>query len=610
MSDPPASASSADPAPRVIRPVVWLLADAAVAAWFAGAIEVLLLFILSPDRPLTGGGFLAAAFALLPQILVVFVLTGPALVLVGLFLSFGRSTRAGLSTRYILRIALLDAVLLLLAAWRQWLALGEVLPGRAQVALGLTLALLGAAAVLLALLVLVDLRVPGGVTAPWVVAVALGLCIGLAVAAQIRRVRHPGRPPVEARETLHPRNRVLLVEIPALGPEDLSRYLQAGLAPSLERLAADHPLRPVEPGPLPDPIALHATLITGQPPRRHGIFGAVRYQPANDSRSFAVFPRGLFLRPLVHTRLWRRLPVSVAALRAHGWPEILAAAGLEGLLVGDPLGWPGQVPAQALGPGTRVGWGRDGVVCPDPGEMVGLLFDEGAEPRQRLEQQADRARQALAADLCALEIGKRVLADTGWAMVHLRLAGYESLAFQLGGYRAESPAFGVGSDEISVYGKALARYFRLLEPGFRRLLAEVRSSDRPFVVALVSPVGLVPRYDLGRVAGILAGFEGPTATHAGGPPGVLLLAGTGDPVRGGGDPASVASVLPALLEAIGLPADGAPAALAGGKGTRGRGQRDAGLDARIEEMGIVPFPWSRHRGRAPGDRRDETAFSP
>ncbi|HHN75092.1 MAG TPA: hypothetical protein ENK10_07700 [Acidobacteria bacterium] len=591
MSETPSTTVSSSSSPRVIRPVAWLLADAAVAALFAGAIEVMLLFVLSPDRPMTAGGFFAAAFALLPQIVVVFVLTGPALVMIGLFLSFGRSTRAGLSTRYILRIAWLDAVLLLLAAWRQWEALGVVLPGRAQVALGLTIALLGAAVLFLALLVVVDLRRSKSVTGPWLIAVAVGLSVGLAVAAQIRRVRHPGRPPVEPRAAIEAFHRVLLVEIPALSPTDLRGYLGAGLAPSLEAVAASGWLRPVAPGPLPDPIALHASLITGRSPRRHGIFGAVRYQPASDSRSFAVFPRGLFLRPLVHTRLWRRLPVSVDALQVSGWPEILAAHGLEGLLVGDPLGWPGQVPASELAPGQRVEWGRRGgvVVCSDPGEMVGRLFDEGAVSRRWLEEQADRARLALAADLCALEIGAEAVADPGVAMVHLRLAGYESLAFRLGGYRADCPAFGVGDDEISVYGKALARYFRLLEPGFRRLLDAETGSPRSFVTVLVSPVGFGPRYDLGRIAGVLAGLRGPTGTHAGGPEGVLLVGGPVEPTLAGDGAVEVVKLLPALMASLGVPpgagAVSVPGALAGG----GRG-RSRKLDARIEEMGIVPIP--------------------
>lgn len=104
---------------RWIGPGAWRLADALVAALLAGPVEALLLFLLSPDRPLTLRDFLATLIALSPQILLLFVLVGPLVVWLGRLLGVARTTRYGVSPRYVLRFLCFDLALLSLAAVQQ-----------------------------------------------------------------------------------------------------------------------------------------------------------------------------------------------------------------------------------------------------------------------------------------------------------------------------------------------------------------------------------------------------------------------------------------------------------------------------------------------------------
>ena len=91
-----------------IGPALWLFGDASVAALLAGPAETLLLFLLSPESPLTLGGFGSTLWALMPQIVALYVLLGPALVMLGMALRVGKTTRRGLSVRFVLRFAPLE----------------------------------------------------------------------------------------------------------------------------------------------------------------------------------------------------------------------------------------------------------------------------------------------------------------------------------------------------------------------------------------------------------------------------------------------------------------------------------------------------------------------
>lgn len=541
---------------------LWLLADAAMVSPLAGIAEVLLLFLLSPDRPLTMGGFWATFGALLPQLLVAFVLLGPALAMLGSVLSVSRTTRRGISPRYILRFALLDAILLALAGTRQWFAVGHLLPGRAQLALALAVTSLGAVCAVLLVLFLADLRRDDRTRIPWLVALAFGLAIALTVSAQIRRVRFAGPPEPAPLPGFHAECRVLLIEMPGIDPRDLRYYLSTGVLPSVEELAGSGVIVPVARGDTVDPVSLHATLITGRPTPAHGVFGAVRYQPASDRRSFAILPRGLFLRPLLHTRLWRRIPVDHRSLRAPSLARITAALGVRETEIGDPLAGPEaggdqrSIPALRLLPGARIRppWLGETISCPDPGDLSGVLFDQESLPISRVRRYASLARRALGADLCALSLAQRALSEesTGW--IHVRVSGYDEMAYQFVGFRPGRTARAVSQREVAALSHTLPRYLRLLEPAFASLLDTAHHGGEPMLIAFVSPLGVAPRSDAGRLLEALIGAEGPTGTHAGSHPGVLIIDRAG--VKQGErieQPVRLESVLPTLLWACGLP---------------------------------------------------------
>ncbi len=542
-----------------LRPALWLTADAALAALIAWPAEALLLFLLNPDLPFTLRGFGATMVALAPQVLVVFVLVGPALVLFATSLAVGRSTRLGLSVRYILRFALLDAVVLAAAAVHQWRSLRELLPDPARTALALTATALAVVAGLALVLVIFDLRRPKRLGAPWVLALGIAVLVPLGIAGDLRRVRVATPHPIQA-PGFEPARGLLLVEIPGLDEEDLDRGIKRGSTPALEAFAAAGARFHVDGRPLVDPVALHATLVTGQPPLRHGVLAAVRYRPMTWNLSFGVFPRGLLVRPLLLTSLWRRTPVGGAAVRAVALPGIAESLGLSFAMVGDPLGWPSAgpfslvVPRTALdvrGPVQCPGLGLT-YSCPGPPLRADQLFDPPAPDLPTTPRLAREAEDALAEDTCALGLGRALLASPSPPqLLVVRLAGYGRVAWQFAGWRSESPARGATDQEIAAYGRTMARHLRALDPALGRLF----EAGKGRLVALVAPLGVRARQDVGRVGAALLGASDPTGTFAGPPPGLVILVGEG--VRGGErleQTAPLTAVLPTLLWAEGLPA--------------------------------------------------------
>lgn len=547
------------PSPRARlarRALAWRFVDAAIAASLAGPAEVLLLFLLSPDRPLTLGDFAAAMLAMLPQVVLLYGLLGPVLVAMGHLLRVGRTTRRGVSARYVLRFALLDAFLLFVAAAYQWYVIGDLIPGPGRLALVMMITTLGLTAVLLAGMALFDLRRPDRVGAPWLAAVGLGLAIALTAAAQVRRV-HPHPPEPRSLPGFAISRPLLVVEVPGLDPTDLDSYLQRGLWPEVERFAAESARAQLAGGRLSDTIALHANLITGQTVHEHRLLGAVRYKPLGDRRSFAVVPRGLFIRPLLATPLWRRVPVGHDSVSTMALPRIADSLGLEVAWIGDPLGWPADgadwfVPRNALRAGNTlsVPGGLSGLRCREAGGRAASLFDPPAGELDPTERLAKLVSAALETDRCALAAARRAVARGSFDIVYVRLQGYYDVAYQFAGWRADSPARSAADREIEAYGRTLVRYAREIGSELGGLIEDGGSRGR---VALISPHGIRARHDASQLVDALLGRLAPTGTHAGPPAGVLLLSGEGvRPARVAGE-VPLVSVLPTLLWASGLP---------------------------------------------------------
>lgn len=528
-----------------LGPFLWLLADAALVALVAGPAEVLLLFLLSPDLPLVSGGFLATLVGLLPQILVVFVLAGPLLVLLGTALSVGRTTRRGLSVRYILRFGLLDASLLALASLQQWRSAASLLPDPARTALALTNTALVLTSVAILVLVVVDMRRPGKVGAPWAVSLALGLLVVLGIAGELRRVRLPA-PHAASTPGFSPGRNLLILDFPGLNLRDAEDYAAHGVAPALAGLLQRGAVVPLAGGPIGDPLALHATLISGRDPLGHGILGTVRYQPRGSSHSFGILPRGLFLRPLLRTPLWERVPVNHTAMRAIALPGIAKALHFPLVMIAAPLNWPTPNPESAIIKETQ-----DFGACPEPPGVAERFFDPPAGEMSSTAGLETVVKNALRQDLCALEAARRHLGGGNRGILFVRLGGHNRVAYQFAGWRAESPARGVSDRDIEAYGRVLTRYVRELDPALGNLL---QTAGPDCLIALVSTHGTESRQDLGRLVEALFGMGGVTGSQAGPPDGFLTLVGQG--IQPGRIPQRwpLTSVLPTLLWALDLPA--------------------------------------------------------
>ncbi len=542
------------------RPFLWLLADAAVVAAIAWPAAALLLFLVNPELPFTPGGFFATMGAILPQALLVFVLAGPLLVLLGNAFAVGRSSTRGFRVRHIVRFAVLDAFLLWLAAFDQWRVTGPLLPDATRAALAITVSALGAATVVALGFVVMDARRPGSVRSPWIVALAVAVLVALAGAGDMRRVRFPDPAPIDIRGFAAERP-LILFEVPGLSLEALEGYAERGTAPALESLLTSGSVMTVSGGIVEEPLALHATLITGRGPEQHRVLGPLRYRPRGGGGgvSFGILPRGLLFWPSLKLGLWDAVPVSAPALRAVSVAGIARALGLPVAIVGDPLaGRPPNpesviVPTDALGAGQTVALGAAGsVTCVDAGPIGDRFFDPPAGELPGTRRLEALVRAALDADLCALAVGKQLAATGRFALVHVRLGGLERITRQFAGWQPGSTARGASDREIEAYGRVLARYVRQLDPAGGEL---VSAGPPGALVALVSPCGVVPRNDLGRLAEALAGISGPTASTDGPPPGSLILAGAGV-VPGGHRAGEIAleSVLPTLLWGAGLPA--------------------------------------------------------
>ena len=542
------------------RPFLWLLADAAVVGAIAWPAAALLLFLVNPELPFTPGGFFATMGAILPQALLVFVLAGPLLVLIGNAFAVGRSSTRGFRVRHVVRFAFLDAFLLWLASFDQWRVTGPLLPDATRAALAITVSALGAAWVTALVFIVMDLRRPRSVRVPWLVALAVAVLVALAGAGDMRRVRFPDPVPIDVRGFAADRP-VILFEVPGLSLEMLEGYVERGTAPALETLLTAGTLLTVDGGIVEEPLALHATLVTGRGPEQHRVLGPLRYRPrlGGGGVSFGILPRGLLFWPSLKLGLWEAEPVTAASLRAVSLTGIARALGLPVAIVGDPLaGRPPNsesviVPPDALRAGEAIALGSAGsVTCAAAGPLGDRFFDPPAAELPGTRALDALVRAAMESDLCALAAARELAATGRFALVHVRLGGLERIARQFAGWQPDSAARGASDRELEAYGRVLTRYVRQLDPAGGALAS---AGPPEALVALVSPHGVVPRQDLGRLAEALTGVSRPTASTKGPPPGALILGGEGVvPAGHRAGEIALESVLPTLLWGAGLPA--------------------------------------------------------
>jgi hypothetical protein len=538
-------------------PALWLIADAAVAAVLPALAVVLLLFLLNPELPLTLGAAASSVWSLLPQTVVLFILTGPCMVLMAVSLQVGQTTGRGLRTSYIVRFMLFDFALIVVSCARAWQQRADLLPASSQLWLMLLAATCGAAVAMLLAWLLVPRREarPGGT--PAVVAIGLAVLISLVVIGNFRRVR-PIQEQPQSLPGFVPTERLVVIEIPGLDGATARRAIEKGLTPTVEMLVAGGVTADVDPGAVSAPLAVHTTLITGRPAVAHGVLSDIRRGPTGHRVSFALLPSGLLIRRTTRWGLWRTESNGASAVRTVSAPQMLDAIGVHGAWIGEPLGWQRNatqlvIPERALQIGERLeltGLPLP-VTCEDPRSLVKLFFDQEDASLDPSQESWRAASRAFGSDLCALAAARVAVLNPEFDWVWVRLSGYSRMAIEFAGYQPESPARGVRPKQFARYGRTLLRALRELDTALAPVV-EAAGSERRFL--LISPQAIRPRDDFGRLIEALSGQTGPTATWAGPQPGVMTLTGRG--VRAGtrlDRAVQLDSVLATLLWASGLP---------------------------------------------------------
>ncbi|MFN7966413.1 MAG: alkaline phosphatase family protein [Acidobacteriota bacterium] len=540
------------------RPAQWLVVDAALAAIWAGLALTLLLFLINPEPPLTLGGFVHTLIALGPAIMVMFVLLGPGLVLIAVSLRVGHTTGHGLRLRYVVRFALLDALLLGVAAGLEMQEVGSLLPRVSQLALALLIATCGLTAIAFLVLMLVDLEHPGRIGAPVVATIGLAVTITFGVIADLRRVRPSFERPASLSDFV-PEGPALVIEIAGLDLPTVREASERGLTPALESLLARGASATVDPGPLAAPLVVHTSLLTGRTPPEHGVLGEARHRPRGGNVSFALLPRGLFLRKLMFDPLWETIPNDRDAVRTVALPGIARALGLRSAMIGDPLRWPSsqaqvafddkalQSPREVTLPSPL-----GSVACPEPTTVGDRFFSATADELPSRAEANRLVKQALGQDLCTLSVAQRIAAAGRVDLLWVRLSGYPRLAQQFAGLQEGKTARAVSDRELDAYGRTLIRVLRELDTPLGQLIDTLGPRAR---VMLISPQGLVPRHDTRRLWEALIGAETPSASWEGPQLGMVIFGGEGvSPGRSWAEPIPVTSLLPTLLWSQGLPA--------------------------------------------------------
>jgi hypothetical protein len=383
----------------------------------------------------------------------------------------------------------------------------------------------------------------------------------------------PAAPPAPASvnlEATRPARRVVVVGIDGLSPSDVTATRDSAM-PAFARLArqgAFCPLATVKPTEGPP---VWTTMMTGCLPRDHGIVSATTYKLRGSSSDWALLPKAALVGALERAHLAEQRPVASTARRRRALWNVLDAFGIPAGLVRV---W-GTHPPETI---------RGFVVSPyfhlllaDPGRAAGTVF-----PRDLLPEIGARAvfprdiDPALLADLADAAAPSalddplmRALAEDSLApdLTYARAAqvlrqayrpsllvvsfhGYEAAGHVF--YRYAHPeAFGnVSADEARRYGRVPARYASLVERWVGEIEKDLAPGD---ILVVVSGYGLAPTPLWRRLLGALTGTSVGTATHAGAPDGLLLVAGEGIRPGAAAARASVLDVAPTLLYLLGLP---------------------------------------------------------
>jgi predicted AlkP superfamily phosphohydrolase/phosphomutase len=551
--------------------VLRLLASAGLAALLAAAVLATLALYLNPALGLRG-----EAPALLVSLVAPWTLLGTVA-------AYGVAAALGLLRWWVPRrpvvprrpfLVLLTFLALSIAAalyWSNLSAYRDALPVETLRSLTLSAATLTAAALVL-LAVGVDRWLFPESERPAVAAlVILTPALALAVPLALRPRPSPPAAPVGVRlEAALPARRVFVVGISGLGVSDVTAEPSA--APVLARLARRGAigslatLRPTEAPPL------WTTLVTGRYPRDHGVLSAATYRLTGSLSEWSLLPKGAGIGLIERTGLVVQRPVASTARRRRALWSVLDAFGapsglvrvwgtqppeaIQGFVVSPYfhlLSHDPEKAAAALHPRDLLNEVAARTVrAPDldPALLLGLL--DGPPAQAPLDDPRLRAlaQRALGPDLSYKRAADALVAAYRPMLLVIDFQGYDAVGHSF--YRDAHPeAFGnVPADDARRYGRVLERYLGLLGSFVGELERQLEPGD---VLLVVSPHGLEPTPLWRRLAGVLTGSDAGTATHAAGPPGLLLAYGA--PIRPGAvlSGASILDVAPTLLYLLGLP---------------------------------------------------------
>jgi len=364
--------------------------------------------------------------------------------------------------------------------------------------------------------------------------------------------------------------RVVVVGIDGLSPSDVTAARE-GAMPAFARLArqgAFCPLATVKPTEGPP---VWTTMMTGCLPRDHGIASAMAYRLRGSSSDWALLPKAALVAALERARLAERRPVASTARRRRALWNVLDAFGIPtGLvrvwgthppeairgfvvspyfhvLLGDPVRAAGTVFPRDLLP-------EIGARAVSPREIDPVLLADLADAAapSALDDPLMRtlAQESLAPDLTYAHAAQVLRQAYRPSLLVVSFHGYEAAGHVF--YRYAHPeAFGnVSADEARRYGRVPARYASLVERWVGEIEKDLEPGD---VLVVISGYGLAPTPLWRRLLGAFTGTSVGTATHAGAPEGVLLVAGEAIRPGAGAARASVLDVAPTLLYLLGLP---------------------------------------------------------
>jgi hypothetical protein len=367
--------------------------------------------------------------------------------------------------------------------------------------------------------------------------------------------------------------RVIVIGVDGLSPSDLEGGPGAALVPWLARLARRGALAPLATVRPTEGPPVWTTLMTGRLPCDHGIRSAFSYRLLASSSDWALLPKGASVALLERARLVSRRPVPSTARRRRALWNVLDAFGIPSGLVGV---WGTHPPETIRGfvvspyfhvlrpdPERAAGalFPRDlarevAARAVEPSEIDPLLLRELADPPSPAASPlTDPALRRLAADALAPDLTYERVADVlrsayDPSFLVVNLHGFDAAGHAF--YRFAHPeAFGdVDAEDARRYGRVLGGYAALVGRWVQTIEKSLRPGD---VLVVVSGHGLEPTPLWRRLLGVLSGTEVAAASHAGAPPGVLLIVGDGVVPGATTASATVLDLAPTLLYLMGLP---------------------------------------------------------